>query len=272
MKLFKGVAFALLVFITTLTLFATASAQGGDVTRGKKLYDQDCAVCHGDRAQGRVGATLAKDFPGIRVDALLKEIISNGVQGSVMPAWAKSKGGPLSDAEIDDIVAYIRSLGNIAPTVVAPRPTTQVAPMPSPIATFPAGDAKRGAQVYTENCVLCHGANGEGRIGATLSRDWAGINVTTFLNTTIARGVAGSKMPAWSQSYGGPLTNQQIADVGAYVNTIKQTGAPAPTAVPVDVPQGGVVTGTLLLICFGLLVLVGAVVLAFGLAGSRKTA
>lgn len=271
MKLFKGFAFALLLLITLLTLFATASAQGGDVTRGKKLYDQDCAVCHGDRAQGRVGATLAKDFPGIRVDALLKEIISNGVQGSVMPAWAKSKGGPLTDAEIDDIVAYIRSLGNVAPTV-PPAPATKAAPMPSPIATFPAGDAKRGAQVYAENCALCHGANGEGRIGATLTRDWAGINVSTFLNTTIARGVAGSKMPAWSQAYGGPLTNQQIADVGAFVNTLKQTGAPAPTTVPVVVPQGGVLGGTLILICFGLLVLVGAVVLAFGLAGSRKSA
>lgn len=270
MKLFKGFAFALLLLITTLGLFATASAQGGDLTRGKKLYDQDCAVCHGDRAQGRVGATLAKDFPGIRVDTLLKEIISNGVQGSVMPAWAKPKGGPLSDAEVEDIVAYIRSLGNVAPTV-PPAPATKAAPRPSPIATFPAGDSKRGAQVYTENCALCHGANGEGRIGATISKEWAGINVSTFLNTTIARGVTGSKMPSWSQAYGGPLTNQQVADVGAYVVTLKKTGAPVVTTVPVDVPQGGVVTGTLILICFGFLVLVGAMVLAFGLAGSRKT-
>lgn len=272
MKLFKAFAFALLLLITTFTLFATASAQGGDVTRGKKLFDQDCAVCHGDRGQGRVGATLAKDFPGIRVNDLLKDIISNGVQGSVMPAWAKAKGGPLSDAEIDDIVAYVRSLGNIAPTVAAQPPATKAAAVPSPIATFPAGDAKSGAKVFADNCALCHGANGEGRIGATLSRDWAGINVTTFLNTTIARGVSGSKMPAWSQAYGGPLTNQQVADVAAFVTTLRKTGAPPPTTVPVAVPQGGVVGGTLLLLCFGLLVLVVAAVLAFGLAGSRKPA
>jgi len=269
MKLFKGFAFVLLLLITTLTLFASASAQGGNVERGKTLYLQNCAVCHGERAQGRVGATLAKDFPGIRVDVLLKEITANGVAGSVMPAWAKSKGGPLSDAEIDDIVAFIRSLGNIAPTVPpAPVPTRAPA-VPSPVATFPAGDAKRGVQVYNENCAMCHGANGEGRIGATLDKDWAGINVTTFLNTTIARGVGGSRMPAWSQAYGGPLTNQQVSDVAAYVLTLKRGVQPAPTTTDVAVPQGGVVSGTLLLLCFGLLVLLGAVVLAFGLAGSR---
>jgi mono/diheme cytochrome c family protein len=265
MKFFKWLTLTLMLVVTTFGIFATAHAQG-DAGRGKTLYLQNCAVCHGDRGQGRVGATLAKDFPGIRVDALLKETISNGVQGSVMPAWAKSKGGPLADAEIDDIVAYIRSFGNVAPTAPAVPSVTKAA-VPSPVATFPPGDAKRGAQIYNDNCAVCHGPNGEGRVGATLSKDWSGINVVTLLDTTISRGVAGSKMPAWAQSNGGPLDNQQIADVAAYVLTLKKSSAPvsAPAQTPTGEPFGGV----LALLCVGAIGLVAVVALAFGLASSR---
>jgi mono/diheme cytochrome c family protein len=258
---------ALTLVLTAAGLFATAYAQGGgDATRGAQLFAKDCAVCHGDRAQGRIGATLAKDFPGIRVDALLKETISNGVQGSVMPAWAKSKGGPLSDAEIDDLVAFIRSLGHQAQTVPA-GPTATNPPLPPTAVKFPTGDATRGVAIFAENCVPCHGDKGEGRIGATLQKDWPGINVDSFLDSTIARGVGGSKMPAWAKSNGGPLTDQDIADVAAYVQTLKP--GKQPTTVPANVPQGGPFGGTLALLCVGALVLVGLVIVAIVLATSR---
>lgn len=268
MKFFKWFTVVVILAGTTFGIFATASAQGGDVSRGAKLFAQDCAVCHGDKAQGRVGATLDKDFPGIRVDVLLKQIISTGVPGSVMPAWAKAQGGPLNDAEIDDLVAYIRSLGNQAPTVPA-GPTATARPRPSPAATYPAGNSTRGTKLYADNCALCHGANGEGRVGALLQKDWSGINVESFLDNTIARGVAGSRMPAWAKSYGGPLTDQEIADVAAYIRTLKKPTQPPPTPAPA-VPQGGPFGNWLALICVGLAFVVGVAALAIGLAGSRK--
>ncbi len=267
MKLFKPFVITLTLVLTTVGIFATTYAQGGgDAARGAQLFAKNCVVCHGERAEGRVGATLAKDFPGIRVDALLKEIISNGVQGSVMPAWSISKGGPMSDAEIDDVVAYIRSLGHQAPTVLPGPAPTQI-PLPPPAVKFPTGDATRGATVFAQNCLLCHGEKGEGRIGATLQKDWPGINVDSFLDTTVARGVAGSKMPAWAKSNGGPLSDQEIADAVAYVRTLKP--GTQPTAVPASVPQGGPLGGTLALVCIGLLILLGVIVLAVVLAGSR---
>ncbi len=268
MKTIKPIVAALTLVLTTIGIFATAYAQdGGDATRGAQLFAKNCAVCHGDRAQGRIGATLAKDFPGIRVDSLLKEIISSGVQGSVMPAWSKAKGGPLTDAEIDDLVAFIRSLGHQAPTVV-PGPSPTYLPLPPTAVTFPPGDVTRGATVFAQNCVLCHGEKGEGRIGATLQKEWPGLDVESFLDATIARGVAGSKMPAWSKSNGGPLTDQEIADVAAYVRTLKP--GRQPTAVPSNVPQGGLFAGPLALACLVLLVIFGVIVLAIVLAGSRS--
>ncbi|MBI5033117.1 MAG: c-type cytochrome [Chloroflexi bacterium] len=265
---FKWFALTLFIVSATLVMVATAHAQTGDAARGQKLFAQDCAVCHGDRGQGRVGATLAKDFPGIRVDVLLKDTISNGVQGSVMPAWAKSKGGPLTDAEIDDIVAYIRSLGNIAPTLPpVTLPPTRQPILPTPVATFPPGDSTRGAQVYNANCAVCHGANGEGRVGATLRKDWSGINVMALLDTTISRGVAGSKMPAWAQSNGGPLSNQEISDVAAYILTLKRAGPPI--ASPPVAPSSDI-GGMVALVCGGLVLIIGIVVLVLGLAIARS--
>jgi mono/diheme cytochrome c family protein len=267
MKLHKLFVIALTLVLTTVGVFATAYAQGGgDATRGAQLFAADCAVCHGDRAQGRIGATLAKDFPGIRVDALLKETISSGVQGSVMPAWSQAKGGPLSDADIDDLIAFIRSLGHVAPSVI-PGPAPTNLPLPPTAVTLPPGDVSRGAAVFAQNCAVCHGDKGEGRIGATLQKDWPGLNPESLIEATVSRGVAGSKMPAWAKSNGGPLTDQEIADVAVFVRSL-QPGR-QPTAVPSNVPEAGPFSGTLALVCIGLLILLGVIVLAVVLAGSR---
>jgi cytochrome c oxidase cbb3-type subunit 3 len=269
MKLVKFIAAVSILVLATLGIFATAYAQGGNATRGAQLFATDCAVCHGDHAQGRIGATLAKDFPAIRVDALLNETISNGVQGSVMPAWSVSKGGPLTDADIADLAAFIQSLGHQAPTVI-PGPTATNLPLPPTAVQFPPGDTTRGAAVFAQNCVVCHGDTGQGRIGATLQKDWPGLNVTALLDSTIARGVAGSKMPAWAKSNGGPLTDQDIADAAAFIQTLKPGAQPTSAAAPAA--EAGPFSGTLALVCIGLLILLGGIVLAVVLAGSRARA
>jgi mono/diheme cytochrome c family protein len=267
MKLVKSLWFVLVLMLTIVGVVKTAYAQGGDVSRGQQLYIKNCAVCHGDRAEGRIGATLAKDFPGIRVDALLKETISNGVKGSVMPSWAKANGGPLADSDIDDLVAFIRSLGNQGPPVLkVPTPTR--APLPPTVVAFPAGDVPRGSTVFTQNCVVCHGDKGEGRVGATLQKDWSGINVDALIEATVARGVAGTKMPAWAKSNGGPLTDQDIADVTAFVRTLKP--ARAPVATPTETSPGGSMGGVFALVCVGVLLLFGVVALVFVLSNARK--
>jgi hypothetical protein len=54
-----------------------------------------------------VGANLAKDWPSIRPDLLVKSTIENGVEGSVMPAWSRENGGPFTEQDIDDTVAFV---------------------------------------------------------------------------------------------------------------------------------------------------------------------
>jgi cytochrome c oxidase cbb3-type subunit 2 len=107
---------------------ATAStAQAADVAAGKAKYDMFCASCHGPagKGDGPVGAALnpkPRDFSKgdfkfdtdkdgkAGTDADLKNVIKNGggaYGGSAMMApW----GATLSDADLENLVAYIRSL------------------------------------------------------------------------------------------------------------------------------------------------------------------
>jgi mono/diheme cytochrome c family protein len=83
--------------------------------RGRALYLQNCALCHGVRADGRgvrreglsssprdfTDVTWQKRYSARRIFFTIRE----GVRGTSMSAW-----GSLSDADAWDLVAYTRSL------------------------------------------------------------------------------------------------------------------------------------------------------------------
>jgi len=119
---------ALFVSISALaTLLAPASALAGDAAAGKTVYTTNCLSCHGEtgKGDGPVGQVLqppprdfaAGDFkldgdgdgtPGS--DADLKAVIAKGAGAfggnQMMAAWA----GMLSEDDIANVVAYIRTL------------------------------------------------------------------------------------------------------------------------------------------------------------------
>ncbi len=229
---------ALLVALGVASQPIVVQAQGGSAERGAQLYAENCAACHGDRGEGRVGATLRKDFPSINPAAFLKQTISNGVRGSVMPAWSKASGGPLDDSQIDDIIAYIQSWTGGQPIplpTVAPAPTGQARPTEIP------GDPVKGAALYAQNCRMCHGDAGEGWTGARLNKDFPSSDPNAYLRQTISNGIRNSVMPAWSQAHGGPLTDQEINDIVALIRT--WTGPPTQTSQPQPPARTGVRIG-----------------------------
>lgn len=218
------------------------AAQGGDPKRGAELYAANCAVCHGPEGKGRIGVKLLKDFPSINETAFLVQTITNGVEGSRMPAWSQAKGGPLSDQDIADVAAYVAGLlGGSEP--VAPAPTAAVVNItPAPGVT---GDPNAGAVVFAQNCAVCHGERGQGRIGVTLVKDWPAINPSAYIRATVEKGVEGTLMPTWLDQNGGPLTAKEIDDVSAFIVSLgaaQPSASPtvAPTATPVQ-PGGGAI-------------------------------
>jgi mono/diheme cytochrome c family protein len=213
----------------------TAGAQdGANAERGGELYVAYCAGCHGIDGQGRVGASL-ESFPGIRVGAALASTIANGVPGSVMPAWAAANGGPLSDQDIADLAGYIQGAFD-GTEPIRPAPTYQPPVIP-PLPDVD-GDPTRGAIVYHESCAPCHGEQGQGVFGYTLAKDWPANDPHAYLRSVVAAGIAGTQMPAWGLVNGGPLSDQQIADVAAYVLTFDPISPAAPPPVESVGPLG----------------------------------
>ena len=101
--------------VWSLTLMVPQS-MAGDTVHGKKVYDTNCSACHGVKGDGQGPAastlnprptnfTSAEAMKDIN-DARLKKSTKEGRPGTAMVAW----GGILSDKDIEDVMAYVRSL------------------------------------------------------------------------------------------------------------------------------------------------------------------
>lgn len=80
-----------------------------------------------------------------------------------------------------------------------------------------------GKQVFTANCVPCHGNNGEGTVGPNLTDDyWIHGGGIKNIFTVIKYGVPAKGMIAWQNQFN-PKTMQ---DVASYVISLKGTNPP----------------------------------------------
>lgn len=86
---------------------------------GATLFDQNCASCHGEDAGGGGGApTLAvSEFLSSTTDDQMHLLVAGGVSGTDMSAWAQEYGGSLTDEQVTQLVTYLRSLEEGAPSV-----------------------------------------------------------------------------------------------------------------------------------------------------------
>lgn len=97
------------------------------VKRGTELYDVNCSRCHGPGATGGVLATSLTDDNGAFVaevswkapalTSVLSKFSTEEVtyvleygRNGVMPAWGSLGGGPLTDNQLKDIIAYLRTV------------------------------------------------------------------------------------------------------------------------------------------------------------------
>jgi len=74
------------------------------------LYKQNCAGCHGQEGKGNSALALANPvYLAIASDDTIRHATASGVRGSLMPAFAKSAGGTLTDQQIDILVREMRT-------------------------------------------------------------------------------------------------------------------------------------------------------------------
>lgn len=91
-----------------------ASEKGGDPVSGREIYVNTCIRCHGIDGKGALGIKLVPppaDLTSLtvqsRLDGTLFRRIHEGKPNTAMGAWKYS----LSDEEIWDVLAYVRTLG-----------------------------------------------------------------------------------------------------------------------------------------------------------------
>src|SRR5215471_6013071 len=62
------------------------------------LYQQNCAGCHGQDGKGNTALALANPvYWSIATDDTIRRVTASGIRGSLMPGFAKSAGGALTD-------------------------------------------------------------------------------------------------------------------------------------------------------------------------------
>lgn len=236
------------VLLLILISWSAAAAQSeGDPERGGQLYVENCAVCHGVDGKGRIGARL-ESFSGINPEAVLVQTVASGIEGTVMPAWGQSQGGPLSEQDIADIVSYVLAAFNGTEPI---EPLPEYVPPEIPRLPDVEGDPSAGAVVYQANCRVCHGDQGQGRFGKPLAQSWPGQQPELYIRQVVSDGIPGSIMPTWAQSNGGPLSDDEIADVAAYLLSLSPLGS----SPPAESQPGPISVSASLLVLAGLVVL-----------------
>ncbi len=116
----------------------TVNPTAEDLQQAKQAFETRCSACHGLDGGGAMGPNI-QGIP-FRLGAdVVANIIKNGLSGG-MPAFA----GQMSDAQIQQVVAYLLSL--------TPKDTGTIT-----------GDPAKGKEVYdSSSCAACHIIAGEG--------------------------------------------------------------------------------------------------------------
>ncbi len=96
---------------------ALSSQDRALLASGQQLWGLNCSSCHGVNGEGVSAPALnSQEFLTSTTDEQMAGIIRGGIPGTEMPAWWNEYGGPLTDQQIESIVAYVRSWEPTAPS------------------------------------------------------------------------------------------------------------------------------------------------------------
>jgi len=195
-----------------------------------QLYTQNCAGCHG--VDGRLGATRPLNDPlylAFVTDDAMRQAISEGRDGTTMPAFSEQAGGHLTDKQIELLISGVRSRWSKPDDfkgVDLPRyRDNETTGTSANSTTFEVGDATRGGTTYKTYCASCHGTNGDGgSAGSIVDPNFLNLVSDQGLRTTVVVGRADMGKPDWRGNVPGhPMSAQEIADVVAWLAAHRQS-------------------------------------------------
>lgn len=181
------------------------------------LYKTNCSACHGERGTG--GPALALKNPVYLAWAgqdRLAQIVANGVPHELMPAFAQSAGGMLTDQQVESIVhGMVSNWGQPGILNGLPAPSYQATTQ---------GDAAQGKIAFQTYCARCHGADGKGIpgggsnvAGSIVDSSYLALISTQGLRDLVVAGLPGEQMPDWRYDGAHAMTERDVDDVVAWL-------------------------------------------------------
>jgi mono/diheme cytochrome c family protein len=83
---------------------------------GASIWSFNCAACHGADGEGVSAPALnSQQFLAEATNEQIELLVSVGVPGTQMSAYALDHGGPLTSEQIRSVAVYLRSLEDDAP-------------------------------------------------------------------------------------------------------------------------------------------------------------
>jgi mono/diheme cytochrome c family protein len=195
------------------------------------LYKQNCVACHGDSNEPGAEIFLANPvYLAVAGEGNLKAVIANGVPGKLMPAFARSAGGMLTDQQVDILAnGLIATWGkpSILDNLNAPTYQTTLKP-----------DPEAGQKVFTTYCARCHGQHGEGADvkGALVDPSFLALISDQNLRSIVIAGMNPDMPNFQEQNRDHPLTDQNVTDVVAWLASHRASNAEAVTSAQVTGP------------------------------------
>ena len=206
------------------------------ITSFTELYATNCAGCHAVSGESGPGRPINNPlYLAIIPKETLRKVLYYGRQGTAMPAWAISQGGPLTDAQIDALVEGIEK--NWSKPVTAPP-----GGFPSYAATLQ-GDPVHGKKMFGRACFVCHGPGAP--VGAVADPTYLSLVSDQLLRTAILEGWPKLGMPDYrTLNLGHALSDQDITDIVAYLSSLRPVEADSQSAHTTDSGsgQGGALT------------------------------
>ncbi len=216
-----------------------------------KLYNQNCAGCHGPDGQMGPAPPLNDElFRAILPESELTAVLMQGRKGTLMPAFAQENGGTLTKTQIQVLVKEVKGL---AYTIVEKTPgdpaTAEVVLDPKgkvpdwghiaePARGVPAymnviakpdnldASLQKGTAAFARACAECHGDQGQGlkkdhHISNAINDSvFLSLNSNQVLRRIIITGRSDLGMPNYAKARSEspdfkPLTEQEVSDLVA---------------------------------------------------------
>ena len=188
----------------TEEFFVSSVVRGEELFNGPGGADGLCINCHGAEGVGGAAASpydpesswpaprlsnMVKRYEDNRnvknIEQFIRATIERGRPGTPMPTWGSGFGGSLNDQQIDDLVNYILAIQT------------------DEVEEASTASNMSGAQLFTDNCAKCHGADLEGVVGPALTNVFGRHSEASILailqNGIIVPNMA--NMPPWQKGY-----------------------------------------------------------------------